>query len=142
MKLPYIAAAIAFFSLLSPVHALDASDHATYVVVHKDGHLTSSSFRVSQTQQGQWTLEQRMPDGGWNDVTCEGDCRLQESQPEHISRFFTTKDLEQINPNCVHNKAFAFCRYSLRTDAAFRGYLFVALMNPQPITLRLARVGN
>lgn len=141
MKKSCIFAAVAAWFLISSTHALDASDHATYVVVHKDGHLTNSSFRVSQTR-GQWKLENRLPDGRWDDVTCEGDCKLRESQVEHINGFFSTKDLEQINPDCVHNKAFAFCKYSLRTDSAFRGYLFVALVGPQPITIRLARVGT
>ena len=62
------------------------------------------------------------------------------SSEAHIQQFFPVTTLSQITPDCIHSKAFAFCGYSLKSNLAFRGYLFVALTERQPIVLRLARV--
>jgi hypothetical protein len=88
----------------------------------------------------QWTLEDRKPDGSWASVTCEKECTLRESSEADIQRFFPAATLAQITPDCIHNMAFAFCGYTLKTNTAVRGYLFVVLSYNPPVSLRLARV--
>jgi hypothetical protein len=120
-------------------YAIDESDLGIYVVVHRDGSLTTKSFRLAKGDKS-WKVEDRRPDGSWVDVTCTGDCVLGVSGLDDIKRFFPGTALDEIVPTCVHNVAFAFCRYSLVKDAKFRGYIFVALTEQKPISLRLARV--
>jgi len=120
-------------------YAIDDSDVGIYVVVHRDGTLTTKSFRLVKGDKN-WKVEDRRPDGSWVDVTCTGNCVLGVSGPDDIKRFFLSTALAEIVPTCVHNTAFAFCRYSLVKDPKFRGYIFVALTEQKPISLRLARV--
>lgn len=120
--------------------ALDESDVGIYLVVNVQGQVTTKDFRLTKKDSG-WAIEDRRPDGQWVDVTCVGDCVLRQSAKAAIQRFFSPDTLQQIVPDCIHNVAFAFCRYSLAKDPAFRGYALVALTQQKPITLRLAKVG-
>lgn len=122
-----------------PAMALQPGDAGTYLVVNVQGQITPKAFRMVQGAD-RWTLEERKPDGLWASVTCEKECTLRESSEADIQRFFPAATLAQIMPDCVHNMAFAFCAYSLKTNPAFRGYLFVALITNPPVSLRLARV--
>ncbi len=120
-------------------NAVVESDIGTYLIVNTKGEITTRAFRVLQRGK-EWIVEDRKPDGSWADVTCEADCKMSVSSGAQIEQFFPSSTLSQITPDCIHSKAFAFCGYSLKTNAAFRGYLFVALIERQPIVLRLARV--
>lgn len=129
-----------FVALLSGASfALDENDTGTYAVVDKNGLVTTKAFRVTKSESG-WGVEDRKPDGSWSSVTCVDGCVLGISSPSDIQRFFSQPTLEQIVPDCVHNKAFAFCRYALTGNSLFRGYLLVALTEAQPISLRLAKI--
>ena len=119
--------------------AVAETDVGTYLIVNTKGEITTKAFRVLQRGK-EWAVEDRKPDGSWTDVTCEADCKMFVSNDANIEKFFPVDTLSQITPDCIHNKAFAFCGYSLKTNAAFRGYLFVVLTERQPIVLRLARV--
>lgn len=119
--------------------AIDEQDQGIYLVVNTKGQVTNKAFRVSQ-RNSEWIVEDRKPDGSWVDVTCDAACQLQISTEGDIQRFFNASALAEITPNCIHSKAFAFCAYSLKKDPTFRGYVFVALTERSPITLRLARV--
>ncbi len=131
----------AFISLFvcGAAQAVDDGDSGIYLIVNVKGELSNKSFRLSHTD-AEWVIEDRKPDGSWASVTCEKDCKMLTSAQTDIQRFFPASTLLQITPDCIHSKAFAFCGYSLKSDAKFRGYLFVALTEAQPITLRLARV--
>ncbi len=122
-----------------PAAALEPGDAGTYLLVNVQGQITPKAMRLVQGP-GQWTLEDRKPDGSWASVTCEKECTLQTSTEADTQRFFPAATLAEITPDCIHNMAFAFCGYSLKTDAAFRGYLFVGLVVNPPVSLRLARV--
>ena len=122
-----------------PAAALQPGDAGTYLVVNVHGQITAKAMRLV-AGANQWTVEERKPDGSWSSATCEKECRLQTSTEADIQRFFPATALAQITPDCVHNLAFAFCGYSLKTNAAFRGYAFVALITNPPISLQLARV--
>jgi len=133
-----VLTALALFASL-PAAALQPGDAGTYLVVNVHGQITPKAMRLVEGVN-QWTLEERKPDGSWSSVTCEKACRLQTSSEADIQRFFPATALAQITPDCVHNLAFAFCGYALKTNPAFRGYAFVALITHPPISLQLARV--
>ena len=139
MLLRTFTLAIALQLFGGPANAVGESDNGVYLVVNTKGEVTTKAFRVSQ-RGSEWAIEDRKPDGSWSDVTCEADCRMSVSSEANIQQFFPTSTLSQITPDCIHSKAFAFCGYSLKSNVTFRGYLFVALTERQPIVLRLARV--
>ena len=118
---------------------MSEADNGTYLIVNMKGEVTNKAFRVSQ-RGAEWAIEDKKPDGSWSDVTCAAECKLAVSTEAQIQQFFPAATLTQITPDCIHSKAFAFCGYSLKNNTAFRGYLFVALTERQPIVLRLARV--
>jgi hypothetical protein len=119
--------------------AVEPGDAGTYLLVNTKGEVTPMAMRLSQSAN-QWTMEDRRPDGSWKSVSCGTDCSLRISSAADIQRFFPAATLAQITPDCIHNMAFAFCGYSLKTNATFRGYLFVGLVVNPPVSLRLARV--
>ena len=139
MSFRLFAVAFDFLMICSSSRAVDERDLGTYLLVNVKGEVTTKAMRLGR-RADQYVLEDRRPDGSWTSVTCSSDCRLNVSERADVEHFFSAATLSQISPACIHNKAFAFCAYSLRTDANFRGYIFVALTQAQPIALRLARV--
>jgi hypothetical protein len=135
-----ILISLAFFwpSLSS---ALNSSDVGTYAVVHVDGHVTDMQFRVLRSEMS-WSVEERRPDGSWEDVTCTADCAMAESKPADVLRFFGSEKLKSMSVECIHDSAFAFCRADSKVSPGAREYLFVALTEKQPITLRLSRIST
>jgi len=132
----YIFAAALLFPTVT--HALDVSDIGTYRVLDKDRKPTAKVFRLAGGP-GSWRLEDKQPDGNWLDVTCEGGCVLSSSTPLDHKRFFPADDISKVSMSCVHNTAFALCRYSRQLVPSERGYVFVALTEAHPIPLGLAR---
>ncbi len=131
------ALVLAAFLLATPaLAALDQSDAGEYAVVHRDGHVTDMVFRAVW-QKGQWSIERPQPDGTWDDVTCESDCVLADSSAVDIERFFGELP-KGVDAECVHNKAFAFCRGTDDTAPGKRHYLLVALAKSPPTVIRLA----
>ena len=118
--------------------AMDASDIATYRVISAKSEPTQKLMRLAGGP-GAWRIEDRHPDGTWQDVTCEGGCRLSESTESDFKRFFPADDLSAVKMTCLHNTAFALCRYSRKSATGERGYVFVALTEQYPIPLRLER---
>jgi len=129
-------AVLAFLLATPALAALDQSDAGEYAVVHRDGHITEMVFRTA-LREGKWSLERRMPDGTWDDVTCEKDCVLVDSSAADIERFFG-KLPKGAYADCIHNKAFAFCRGTDDATPGKRQYLFVAVQKTPPIVLRLS----
>jgi len=134
---PIACAAAALVWIANPALALDQSDVGDYALVHVDGHVTDMIFRVSHPPD-KWKVENRQPDGSWQDVSCEAGCLLVDSSGADVERF-----LGEI-PNgraatCIHNSSFAICRVTDQARPAERQYVFVALTQQHPITLRLAR---
>ncbi len=122
-------------------YALDSSDVGTYAVVHRDGHVTNFTFYASVSAT-KWNIEQKVPNGSWSNVTCETDCILRESNPKAIRRFFPASVLKDIEPNCVHNSAFAFCNFTHTSRPGSKGYVMVALVTQQPTPVRLRKLSN
>ena len=129
-------AVLATFLASSPVLALDQSDVGVYAIVHVDGHVTNKLFRVLHSS-GSWKVEDKKPDGSWEDVTCEAECVLAESSGADVERFLG-KAPSGAHAECVNNTAFAICRTTDQAKPGARQYLFVALKQPQPIVLQLA----
>lgn len=135
---------IRFIVLLSvsvTAAALDTSDVGTYAVVHRDGHGTDFVFFASLTGTI-WNVEQRKPNGTWSSVTCERDCILRNSQQQDIARFFPANVLTAATPSCVHNTAFAFCNYTLRSQPTSKGHVLIALVTPQPTPMQLRKLSG
>jgi hypothetical protein len=118
--------------------AVGPADTGIYRVVNGNGEVTSQAMRLSQAAN-RWLMEERRPDGSWASVSCEKDCTLQASSEYDIRRFFPAAALARITPDCIHNIAFAFCGYSLKTDAAYRSHAFVVLLTNPPRSVRLQR---
>ena len=132
---------IASLSILLPMaaRALDQSDVGYYKVLDQSGKLTSKTFRLLRVGS-LWKVEDKQPDGTWQDVNCQGGCELQASKEADFKRFFPADDLSKVTMSCVHSVAFALCRYSRKAVSGERGSVFIALTEKHPIPLRLARV--
>jgi hypothetical protein len=123
----------------SVAQALDQSDAGMYNVVRRDGTVANMTFMVAFIEN-RWSVLRQKPGNSWEDVTCEGDCVLRESKDSDLSRFFNAQDLSELALSCIHNKAFAFCRYDWKTAARPRGYVFVSLIESSPLHIQVARV--
>ena len=139
MRLPiHTIVALVLLSSAS-ARAVDERDIGTYLLVNVRGEVTAKAMRLARSGND-YIVEDRRPDGSWHSVSCVSGCKMNPSSRADVERFLPSATLAQIDPSCIHSKAFAFCAYSLRSDANFRGYIFVALTEAQPISLRLARV--
>ena len=130
--------ALLFISLLAcgNAFALDKTDEGVYALLHRDGHITNKIARLSQPD-GRWRLEDRKPDGTWEDVTCEDACALVETTPEQVGQFLRGTALDGLSMECVHDQAFAFCR-SGSTDV--RSYYMLAFSGGAVIPLKWVRL--
>jgi hypothetical protein len=137
----FLVLSLAFSLLPTQAMALEATDAGSYAVIHRDGHVTDFVFRVVRTANT-WNVEQRKPDGSWQNVTCERDCILRASSWTDIERFFPANLLAEMKPSCMHNTAFAFCNYSLVKQPGKGGHIFIALVTPSPIPLKLKKLPN
>ncbi|WP_156948395.1 hypothetical protein [Marinobacterium jannaschii] len=111
-------------------------DTGEFAVVHVDGHVTNKVFRVIN-QDDKWRVEDKKDNGKWEDVTCEVDCILSKSKPEHIAEFFHNQFPQNTEIECVHNQAFAFC--SLLKNSAKTSVL-VAFTPQAPIHVKLKKI--
>ena len=132
------AALLLLAALALNAFAIDATDVATFRVVSVKNEPTQKLMRLAG-RPGAWRIEDQQPDGTWQDVTCQGGCQLGESNESDFKRFFPSDDLSGVKMTCVHNKAFALCRYSRASVPGEKGYVFVALTEQYPIPLRLQR---
>lgn len=134
----WFAALLLLTTVAGEASAIDASDVASYRVISTKNEPTQKIMRL-EGGPGAWRIEDKQPDGTWKDVTCEGGCRLEDSTESDFKRFFPADDLTAVKMTCLHNAAFALCRYSRKAVVGERGYVFVALTEQYPIPLRLQR---
>jgi hypothetical protein len=132
------AALLLLAGVAGHVAAMDATDVATYRIMSVNNEPTKKLLRLAGGP-GSWRVEEKRPDGTWHDVTCEGGCRLEESKESDFKRFFPFDDLSAVTMTCLHNSAFALCRYGRKSIAEERGYVFVALTEQYPVHLPLER---
>ena len=132
------AALLLVAGVAGPAAAIDATDVGTYRIISVKNEPTPKLLRLAGGP-GSWRVEDKQPDGTWQDVTCKGGCRLEESSESDFKRFFPADDLSAVKMTCLHNGAFALCRYGRKSVAGERGYVFVALTEQYPIPLRLER---
>jgi len=132
----FALAVIALITSPLTAFAFDQRDVGVYAIVHVDGHVTDKLFRVLHPNGG-WRVEDKRPDGSWEDVTCEAECILVESSAADVERFLG-KAPKGVRAECIYNNAFAICRATDETKPSVRQYLFVALTEQRPIVLRLA----
>jgi hypothetical protein len=117
---------------------MDATDVATYRFISVKNEPTQKLLRLAGGP-GSWRIEDKQHDGTWQDVTCEGGCRLKESKESDLKRFFPADNLAAVKMTCIHNTAFALCKYSRKSAVGEPSYVFVALTEKYPIPLRLKR---
>lgn len=86
-----------------------------------------------------WRVEDKRPDGTWQDVTCEQSCVLSDSSDSDLERFFPGKNLTNMAMACVHNTAFAICRFVVPEHPDRPQYAFVAFIEGGLAHLRLQR---
>lgn len=127
--------------LAARANAFDDSNVGTYALIHKDGHVTDSVFFVSKAN-GAWQLEQRNKNGDWSNVTCERDCVLSISRESDIERFIPSHVRQQSDFQCIHNSAFAFCKYVTRADAKKGGFTLIALVTKTPTPIFLKKLST
>jgi hypothetical protein len=116
---------------------LDSGDAGVYGLIHKDGHLTDKRYRLTK-RPDRWVMEDKLPDGSWEDFTCEKDCLLRDSTESDIASWMG-RIPEGASVACVHNTAFALCRF-MRAGSEERRYRLIALITGTPIPLWLQRL--
>ena len=133
-KIAVIATLLTFAGSSS---ALDKADEGVFALVHQNGQITQKIARLSHSGE-RWRIEERKPDGTWQDVTCESACVLEETSQEQVVKFLAGTSLEGRKMECVHDQAFAFCRSG--EDPASRAYHMLAFVNDSVIPLKWVRI--
>lgn len=117
--------------------ALDKADEGVFALVHQNGQVTKKIARLSHSGE-RWRIEDRKPDGSWEDVTCESACVLEETSQEQVTKFLAGTPLEGLSMECVHDQAFAFCRSG--EEPVSRAYHMLAFVNGSVIPLNWVRL--
>jgi hypothetical protein len=94
---------VVFMAISVPALALDKSDTGTYVVLSSGcnptddpkvcGQPTNMVFFFSSSEK-EWSLENRNPDGSWQNVTCDAFCELHKSSQDDMKQFFPANVLK------------------------------------------------
>lgn len=120
-------------------YAFAPSNAGQYAVIHTDGHVTDTVFRILQ-KENRWRLENKKSDGTWEDVICEYGCELDESKKEDINNYLKNTISAGVFAECINNNAFAFCSLEKR-DSKEKNYLLISLLQNQPSApVRLSRL--
>ena len=126
-----------FLAALSlPAFAFDSNNIGEFAIVHRNGQLTDFTLRVSRLAN-QWKVQNQTESGLWQDLGCEGDCRLVESNKEEVAYFMGGEQPKDMTTQCIHNVAYAVCRVDI--DDGSSQYLFIALVAP-PTAVNMVRV--
>lgn len=134
------AFALGLLLLATAAQALGPEDGGTFVALDQDGEPAQKIFRATQ-RNGKWTFEDRQPDGSWLDVSCHGGCEHIESSAEDMLAFFGGPPPPNIEPECVHNTQFAFCRFLTETqDRELHGYVLVVRVEGEWYPINLLRL--
>jgi hypothetical protein len=119
-----------------PPRLLTTDAIGTYAVLEHRVRLTDTRLRVTRADGGMWHVMQRVPSGGWRNVTCEGACQLKSSSQADVRRFV---GISAGTTACVHNIAFAFCANEMESDPLSK-YVMVALTRGAPVAIGLVRL--
>jgi len=118
-------------------YSFDLTNVGQYAVIHKDRHATNKVFRIMHSDRG-WRVEDRKSDGHWEDVTCEEGCILSESKKNDVEYFLGGTSPSDTSSECIHNQEFAICSVSKKSGV--HNYIFLALVQAPPISLRLKKL--
>jgi hypothetical protein len=133
-----LVCAASFLACPSASFALGTQDVGMYRLLNVRAQPTATVFQLVRTGD-EWKILWQQQEGNWIDVTCEADCRLRPSSAADLKRFFPGDDLTKVDMSCLHNKAFAFCRYMTESTSREPGYVVVTLTTVQPVWLKLRR---
>ncbi|VXC53239.1 hypothetical protein [Serratia oryzae] len=129
---------LVFFS--ASTFALDKSDVGTYGVLTKDQTSIGSVITISRSAN-KWDFYMKMKENGlWAQSSCEGGCELKASGIKNTHRMFSKEFLEEFTPDCINNKAMAFCR--LKSEKYEDAYLMVALTTSEAIAMPLVKLSD
>jgi hypothetical protein len=118
--------------------ALGTEDVGTYRLLNAQAQPTAMVFQLVRTAD-EWKVLWQQQEGKWIDVTCESHCKLHPSGAADLKRFFPGDDLTKVDISCLHNDAFALCRYVTGSASPEPGYVMVTLTTGQPVWLKLRR---
>ena len=140
MNLRALGLGVSLLLFAALTQAMGPEDGGTFIALDQDGQPAQKIFRVSQ-RAGKWTFEDRQPDGSWLDVSCHGGCEHRVSSAEDMMEFFGGPPPPNIQPECVSNTQFAFCRFLTETqDRELYGYVLVVLVDDEWYPINLVRV--
>jgi hypothetical protein len=122
-----------------PAVRFDSGDEGIYGLLSVDGKLTAIRYRLTH-EADRWRLEELLGPSRWQDVTCEKECRLVDSNRSDAARFTALTNGTTMNSTCMNNHAFAICKLLGANGSRF--YLWVALITHKPIRLFLRRMPN
>lgn len=127
---------LALFVLMAASNAawaLTVEDQGVFALVDNQGAITTKVARVTFLD-GQWHLEDRLPDGSWQDVSCGAGCTLRIATASEIADLVKDTVLSGKPLRCVMNEAFAFC------SEAGASYHMLAFSGGQVIPLTWIRL--
>jgi len=135
----FLATAFMFAAsvLSSTANAFDIDNSGEFAIIHRNGQVTDLTLRISR-QADQWKVQNRNEQGTWQDIGCQGDCQLVESNKEEIAYFMGGEEPNDMSTQCIHNVAYALCRVDIQGEKLPQ-YLFIALVAP-PTAVSLVRV--
>jgi len=122
---------------VAPAHAFDLTNAGEFAIVHRNGQVTDLTLKITR-QAEQWKVQNRDESGHWQDLGCQGDCDLVDSNKEEVAYFMGGEEPEDMATQCIHNVAYALCRVDVDGDS-YPQYLFIALVAP-PTAVSLVRV--
>ncbi|MHA6889692.1 tetratricopeptide repeat protein [Ralstonia pseudosolanacearum] len=123
------------------VPSLTPADAGTYAWLDPAGKPTGTLYQLIQTTDGKWVSKGKLPNGGWNDISCGPGCEYRGSTSGEVQRYFSDpRILQNLSISCIQNTGMAFCSYLGKADPSKHGHLIVALTTGTPILVRVRRV--
>jgi len=123
--------------ITAPVQAFDIDNSGEFAIVHRNGQVTDMTLKITR-QADQWKVQNQNELGIWQDLGCQGECQLVESNKEEVAYFMGGEEPGDMSTQCIHNIAYALCRVDVEGEKIPQ-YLFIALVAP-PTAVGLVRV--
>ena len=140
MRLLYVFFIALLASNCASSAELNSSDSGVYVVVGRDGQLSSLSYRFT-LEKGSWRAEGKEGPGPWINVSCDHGCQYVTSSSAQSESYLPPPMKTGFTIACIQNSAQAFCRYIDKSNPSQGGYVVMGLVTspPTPIFVRRQR---
>ncbi|MCK6551372.1 hypothetical protein L6R52_36390 [Myxococcota bacterium] len=125
----------------SQTRPLKDADLGTFVIIERPtGKESILQTRISRVGDS-WRVESRQG-GPWQDIQCDGDCKLQPSSICDLERFYSRAELEQHTVECIHNLAFALCATSPKSQPTEKKFAMISLVTKEATRVELKRLAG